>query len=183
VTLEEAYHGAKRMLETQSEEPCSSCKGEGCPSCGGVGRIIRPKRIEVKIPPGVKDGSRVRIAGKGAPGYSGGTAGDLFLVVSVNPDRRFMRVGDDLQVDIQVPLLDAILGSEVHVPTMGGKKLALKIPPETQNGKVFRLKGQGMPRLGSNARGDLLAKVDIVLPTKLSDKEKELFRELKAIRT
>ena len=182
VTLEEAYHGAKRMLETQSEEPCSSCKGAGCPSCGGVGRIIRPKRIEVKIPPGVRDGSRVRIAGKGGPGYSGGTAGDLFLIVSVKTDKRFLRVGDDLQADIPVPLLDAVLGSEVHVPTMGGKKLALTIPPETQNGKIFRLKGQGMPRLGGNSKGDLLAKVNIVLPTKLSDKEKELFRELKAIR-
>jgi DnaJ-class molecular chaperone len=182
VSLDEAYHGATRMLETQTEEPCSSCKGEGCPSCGGVGRIIRPKRIEVKIPPGVKDGSKVRIAGKGGPGYGGGTAGDLFLLVSVKPDKRFQRAGDDLNVDIQVPLLDAILGSEVHVPTIAGKKLALKIPPETQNGKVFRLAGQGMPRLGSSAKGDLLVKVNVVLPTKLSEREKELFGELKGIR-
>jgi len=182
ISLNEAYHGATRMLETQTEEPCSSCKGEGCPSCGGVGRIVRPKRIEVKIPPGVKDGSRVRIAGKGGTGYGGGTAGDLFLIVSVKPDKRFQRAGDDLNVDIEVPLLDAILGSEVHVPTIAGKKLALKIPPETQNGKVFRLAGQGMPRLGGSAKGDLLVKVNIVLPTKLSEREKELFRELKEIR-
>jgi molecular chaperone DnaJ len=182
VSLDEAYHGATRMLETQVEEPCSTCKGEGCPSCGGVGRIIRPKRLEVKIPPGVKDGSRVRIAGKGGPGFAGGTAGDIYLLVSVKQDKRFKRSGDDLQVDISVPLLDAVLGSEIHVPTIGGKKLALKIPPETQNGKVFRLKGQGMPRLGGNANGDLLATVNVVLPTKLSDREKELFNELKAIR-
>jgi molecular chaperone DnaJ len=182
VTLEEAYRGATRMLETQVEEPCSTCKGEGCPACGGVGRIIRPKRLEVKIPPGVKDGSRVRIAGKGGPGYAGGTAGDIYLLVSIKHDKRFKRSGDDLQVDIPVLLLDAILGSEVHVPTIGGKKLALKIPPETQNGKVFRLKGQGMPKLGGNASGDLLATVNVVLPTKLSDREKDLFNELKTIR-
>ncbi len=183
VSLDEAYRGAARMLETQAEESCSTCKGEGCPSCGGVGRIIRPKRLEVKIPPGVKDGSRVRIAGKGGPGFAGGTAGDTYLLISVKPDKRFSRSGDNMHVDRSIPLLDAVLGSEVHVPTIGGKKLALKIPAETQNGKVFRLAGQGMPKLGGNARGDLLAKVNIVLPTKLSDREKELFEELKEIRT
>jgi molecular chaperone DnaJ len=181
VTLEEAHSGAARLLETQAEEPCSSCKGEGCPSCGGVGRIIRPKRLEVKIPPGVRDGSRVRIAGKGSPGYSGAAAGDLYLLVSVRPHKTFRRDGDNLHVEVRIPLLDAVLGSEVHVPTLGGKKLALKIPAETQNGKVFRLGGQGMPRLGGKGRGDLLAEVNVVLPTKLSDREKELFQELKAI--
>ncbi len=182
VTLEEAYHGAARLLQTQAEEPCSSCKGEGCPSCGGVGRIVRPKRLEVKIPPGVRDGSRVRIAGKGSPGYSGGTAGDLYLLVSVRPHKTFRRDGDNLHTEIKIPLLDAVLGSEVQVPTLGGKKLALKIPVETQNGKVFRLAGQGMPRLGGSGNGDLMAEVNVVLPTKLSDKEKDLFQELKAIR-
>jgi len=182
VTLEEAYEGAARLLETQTEEPCSSCKGEGCPSCGGVGRIIRPKRLEVKIPAGVKDGSRVRIAGKGGPGSSGGSAGDLYLLVSVKPHRLFRREGNDLHVEVKVPLLDAVLGSEVHVPTLRGKKLALKIPPETQNGKVFRLAGQGMPKLGGGDKGDLLAEVTVVLPTKLSDREKDLFQELKTIR-
>jgi molecular chaperone DnaJ/curved DNA-binding protein len=182
VTLEEAYHGAARLLETQSEEPCSSCRGEGCPSCGGVGRIIRPKRLEVKIPPGVRDGSRVRVAGKGGPGSTGGTAGDLYLLTSVKPHKVFRREGDNLHVEIEVPLLDAVLGSEVHVPTIGGKKLALKIPAETQNGKVFRLAGQGMPKLGGSGKGDLLAETNVLLPTELSDKEKELFEELKSIR-
>ncbi len=182
VTLEEAYHGAARLLETQVEESCSSCKGEGCPSCGGVGRVIRPKRLEVKIPAGVGDGSRVRIAGKGSPGHSGGTAGDLYLLVSVKPHKTFRRDGDDLHVELKIPLLDAVLGSEVHVPTLGGKKLALKIPAETQNGKLFRLAGQGMPKLGGSSKGDLLAEVNVVLPTRLSDKEKELFQELKTIR-
>ena len=182
VSLEEAYHGATRMLETQIEETCSSCKGEGCPSCGGVGRIIRPKRLEVKIPPGVKNGSKVRIAGKGGPGYGGGKAGDIYLLISVKADKRFQRTGDDLHVEVPVSLLDAVLGSEVQIPTIGGKKLALKIPAETQNGKAFRLSGQGMPKLGSNSKGDLLAKVQVVLPNRLSEREKELFQELKAIR-
>jgi DnaJ-class molecular chaperone len=182
VSLEEAYRGAMRMLETQAEERCPSCKGEGCPTCGGLGRVIRPKRLEVKIPPGVKDGSRVRIAGKGDPGYKGGASGDLYLLISVKADKRFQRTGDDLNVEVTVSLLDAVLGSEVKVPTIGGKSLALKIPAETQNGKAFRLAGQGMPRVGGNTRGDLLVKVKVVLPTKLSEREKELFQELKALR-
>jgi len=147
-----------------------------------VGRIIRPKRLEVKIPPGVKNGSKVRIAGKGGPGYGGGKAGDIYLLISVKADKRFQRTGDDLHVEVPVSLLDAVLGSEVQIPTIGGKKLALKIPAETQNGKAFRLSGQGMPKLGSNSKGDLLAKVQVVLPNRLSEREKELFQELKAIR-
>lgn len=182
VSLEEAYRGATRMLETQVEEQCPSCRGEGCPNCGRSGKVVRPQRLQVKVPPGVNDGSRVRIAGKGGPGYRGGTSGDLYLLISVRPDNRFQRMDDDINVEVPVSLTDAILGGEIEVPTLGGKKLALKIPPETQNGKVFRLSGQGMPRLRGNTRGDLLARVNVVLPTKLSKREKELFQELKTIR-
>jgi molecular chaperone DnaJ len=102
-------------------------------------------------------------------------------VLSVKPHRLFQRHGDDLQVEIPVPLTVAMLGGEVQVPTIKGK-LALKIPAETQNGRVFRLKGQGMPHLGSSSRGDMLAKVNIALPTKLSPEEKELFRRLTELR-
>jgi DnaJ-class molecular chaperone len=182
ISLEEAYRGATRMLETQVEEQCKSCKGEGCPECGRSGRVARPQRLEVTVPPGVGDGSRVRIAGKGGPGHRGGPSGDLYLLVSVRPDGRFQRAGDDIHVDVPVPLADAVLGAEIEVPTLGGKKLALKIPAETQNGKVFRLAGQGMPRSGGGAKGDLFAKVNVVLPTKLSKREKELFEELRTIR-
>jgi len=183
VSLDEAYHGATRMLETQVEEACPGCHGEGCPSCAGMGRVVRPSRLEVKIPPGVNDGSRVRIAGKGGQGPGGGAAGDLYLLVSVRPDSRYERSGDDLHTEVPVTLFDAILGGEVRVPTIEGKKLALKVPPETQNGKVFRLAGQGMPRLGASGRGDLYAKVKVVLPAKLSEREKQLFSELKALRS
>jgi DnaJ-class molecular chaperone len=150
-----------RMLEMQGEEPCPTCKGRGCRTCGGAGAVLKSKRLEVKIPPGVREGSRVRIAGKGGPGQMGGEAGDLYLLISVKPDDRFQRTEDDLHVDVPVLLTDAILGGEVEVPTLEGKKLALKIPPETQNGKVFRLAGQGMPRLGNNTRGDLYSASDI----------------------
>jgi molecular chaperone DnaJ len=183
VSLEEAYHGTKRVLQLQVEEPCSVCGGSGrvgrarCSNCGGLGRLLRPKRLEVKIPPGVADGSRVRIAGQGAQGYDG-TKGDLFLVVKVLPHRIFERKGDDLHVEVPVPLVTAILGGEVGVPTIKGN-VALKVPPETQNGKVFRLTGQGMPHLNDSSRGDMFAKVKVVLPTKLTPQERQLFEQLR----
>ncbi len=185
VTLEEAYHGASRIINLGVEEPCSGCQGTGriqnmpCSACQGSGVVTRVKRLEVKIPPGVKNGSRVRIAGRGQTGY-GGASGDLYLVVSVKPYPLIERKGDNLHVAVAVPLTVAVLGGEVKVPTLKGK-LALKIPPETQNGRIFRLAGQGMPHLGNSACGDLLAKVNIVLPTKLSPQEKELFEQLKRL--
>ena len=187
ITLEEAYHGTKRTIALQTEEPCSSCKGTGlmqnlpCSVCRGLGVISAVKRLEVKIPPGVKNGSRVRIAGKGGPGYAGGASGDLYLVTSVKPHRLFERKGDDLYVEVAVPLTVAVLGGEVLVPGLKGK-LALKIPPETQNGRAFRLAGRGIPHLGDSSRGDLLAKVSVVLPTKLSAEEKKLFEQLGQLR-
>jgi len=187
VTLEEAYHGTKRTIALRSEQPCSSCQGTGwiqnmpCSVCRGSGVVSAVKRLEVKIPPGVKKGSRVRIAGKGKQGYAGGASGDLYLVVSVNPHRRFERRGDDLYEEVTVPLTVAVLGGEVQVPTLKGK-LALRIPPETQNGRAFRLAGQGMPHVGDSAHGDLLAKVSIILPTKLSEEEKKLFERLGQLR-
>jgi molecular chaperone DnaJ len=186
VTLEEAYHGTKRVLQLQAEEPCSVCGGSGrvgrarCSNCGGSGRLLRPKRLEVKIPPGVGDSSKVRIAGQGSQGY-GGAKGDLFLVVKVLPHRIFERKGDNLHVELPVPLATAMLGGEVGVPTLKGN-VALKVPPETQNGKVFRLSGQGMPHLNDSSRGDMFAKVKVVLPTKLTPQERQLFEQLRGRR-
>jgi molecular chaperone DnaJ len=186
VTLEEAYQGAKRFIELQVEELCSACGGKGmvgrkpCAVCGGSGGVVRPKRLEVKIPQGVTTGSRVRIAGQGRPGY-GGAKSDLYLVVNVLPHKIFERKVDDLYVEVPVSLVVAMLGGEVEVPTLKGK-LALRIPTETENGKVFRLAGQGMPHLGDSSRGDLLAKVSVVLPKKLTQKEKELFEQLRMYR-
>jgi molecular chaperone DnaJ len=187
VTLEEAYSGTSRAINLQREEPCQACGGTGqiqnvpCSVCRGSGMVANINRLEVKIPAGVATGSRVRISGKGQPGYNGGTSGDLYLNITVSPHATFERQGDDLAVTIPVLLTVAVLGGEVQVPTLKGK-LALKIPPETQNGRVFRLAGQGMPHLGNAARGDLLAKVNVVLPSKLTEKEKELFRQLRQLR-
>jgi molecular chaperone DnaJ len=187
VTLEEAFNGSTRMINLQGEQPCTACKGTGriqnlpCSVCRGTGVVAKVNRLEVKIPAGVTNGSRVRISGKGQTGYGGAPAGDLYLNVTVRPHAVFKRQGDDLTTEIPVPLSMAVLGGEVQVPTLKGK-VALKIPPETQNGRVFRLGGQGMPHLGKSTRGDLKAKVNIVLPTNLTEKEKELFRQLSQLR-
>ncbi|MBN2238384.1 MAG: J domain-containing protein [Dehalococcoidales bacterium] len=188
VTLEEAFNGTNRVLSMQTREVCPSCGGTGdiqnavCSACMGSGMISAIKRIEVKIPAGVKDGSRVRISGKGEAGYGGGKSGDLFLKTTVRSHSTFERTGDNLHVDIQVPLTTAVLGGEIQVPTLKGTKLALKIPVETQNGREFRLKGQGMPKLGDSSKGDLIAKVKVKLPEKLNDEEKKLFQQLAALR-
>lgn len=163
VSLEEAYAGTTRLLSMPTPE-------------GG------PRRIEVRIPPGVHTGSRVRVASEGAPGPFGGPKGDLYLVVSVAPHKVFEREGDDLSVKVPVPLHVAMLGGEADVLTPKGIKLALRIPPETQNGRRFRLKGQGMPQLGGSGHGDLYAEVNVVLPTHLSEEERNLFQRLAALR-
>lgn len=187
VTLEEAFQGAERRISMESQQACPSCSSTGriqnaiCSICRGQGMVAGQKQIEVKIPAGVKDGSRVRIAGKGEPGASGGNAGDLFLITAVKTHRQFERKGNDLHVDVDVPLMVAVLGGEVQVPTLKGK-LALKIPAETRNGRAFRLTGQGMPHLRGSARGDLFAKVKVLLPTNLSSEEKELFEQINRLR-
>ncbi len=136
------------------------------------------RRVEVKIPPGVRDGSRVRVAGEGGRG-SGGRRGDLYLRVRVAPDPTFERRGDDLQTAIQVPLTAAVLGGEAQVTTLEGA-IGIKIPPGTPAGQVFRLRGHGLPRLGENgARGDLLATLAVELPRSLTPRQKELFEELR----
>jgi molecular chaperone DnaJ len=184
ITLEEAYNGTSRQINLQQEQQCSACKGTGmianlpCSVCKGAGVVGNITRLEVKVPAGVTTGSRVRISGKGQAGAGGGTAGDLYLNITVNPHPLFERQEDDLTVSLPVPLTVAVLGGEVQVPTPKGTKLALKIPPETQNGRIFRLGGQGMPHLGKTGRGDLMAKVNVMLPTRLTEKQKELFKQL-----
>ena len=185
VSLEEAYHGTTRTLEMSAQEPCPTCGGAGeiagavCHTCDGAGMVVRPRRLEVKVPAGVTTGSKVRVAGEGQPGIGGGKKGDLLLVVSVRPHARFERRGDDLHEDIDVPLTTAVLGGEVEVPTMTARVM-LKIPPLTQNGRAFKLAGLGMPRLGHTGKGDLHARVRVRLPEQLSDDQKRLFEELSA---
>jgi molecular chaperone DnaJ len=185
VTLEEAYHGTTRTLQLLTSEPCPTCGGAGeiagatCHTCGGYGELQRPRKLEVKIPTGVATGSKVRVAGEGQDGSGGGKKGDLLLVVTVRPHPRFDRKGDDLHEEIEVPLTVAVLGGETEVPTVTAKVM-LKVPPLTQNGRVFKLGGLGMPRLGKEGKGDLHAKVRVRVPTELDEKQRKLFEELSA---
>jgi curved DNA-binding protein len=158
VTLEEALQGTTRLLQ------------------------IGDRRIEAKIPPGVSTGARVRLAGQGEPGRQGGPAGDLYLTIRVAPHATFERDGDDLFIEAPVDIYTAALGGEVRVPTLDGAVM-LKIPPQTQSGRTLRLRGKGMPRLNDpKTRGDLYARVRVMLPEPLTERELQAFRELAAAR-
>lgn len=188
ISLRDAYSGTTRTFTVEVTEPCPTCQGTGfigtrvCATCGGTGTLSRTRRLEVQIPPGVDTGSRVRVAGAGQPGTGGGPAGDLFLLVTMTPDPMFERKGDDLLTEVQVPLTLAVLGGEVPVPTIDGKRVLLTIPPETQNGQTFRLAGKGMPRRREGGYGNLLVRVQVVLPQRLSSQEKQLFEQLAQLR-
>lgn len=188
ITLQEAFDGASRTFNVQSPVECSQCKGTGeirgriCSKCNGSGVETISKRLEVNIPRGAETGTRVRVAGEGNPGIGGGPRGDLYLVITVKPDLRFERKGSDIHTEVTVDLFTALLGGEVHVPMMNGKELVLTIPPETQNGQSFRLRGKGMPHLRGAAQGDLYARIRVELPTKLSSQEREFFQQLRKIR-
>jgi molecular chaperone DnaJ len=190
ITLEEALQGATRQLQIMSGEVCSVCSGTGlragarCVTCSGQGIIQKPKRLEVRIPAGVDEGTKVKVSGEGKPGISGGANGDLLLVVRLVAHPAFTRKGADLYTTASVPLYTALLGGEIIVTSPKGTRFALSVPGETQNGKIFRLAGQGMPVLNgsASARGDLFVKVEIALPTSLSEKEKQLFQQLKQLR-
>ena len=158
LTLEEAFHGADRLLEMDGH------------------------RIQAGIPPGVRTGSRVRLAGQGEPGHNGGPAGDLYLIVNLLPNDTFEREGDDLHIDVPVDIFTAIAGGETHIPTLE-RPLKLKIPPRTNAGRSFRLRGKGMPHLGDpKTRGDLFALVKLVLPDPLTDQEVDTIRDLASAR-
>lgn len=184
VTLQEAYTGGSRTFSLQSTEVCPTCRGTGevgnktCPTCNGQGQVPRIKRLQIKIPAGVDNGSRIRVAGEGQPGIGGGPRGDLYLVISVKPDATFERKGDDLYAQVDVGLVKAMLGGDVPVSTPDGRQLRLTIPAETQNGRQFRLTGKGMPHLRGDKHGNLYVRVNVVLPMNLSQDERALFERL-----
>jgi molecular chaperone DnaJ len=167
-------------------QPCPRCRGNGtviedpCPRCRGTGRERRTKRYTVKIPAGVKDGSRIRLRGKGEAGWGGAEAGDLFVVTRVAPSRLYMRRGDDLVVEVPVTYPEAALGTTVEVPTPDGP-VSVKVKPGTQDGTMLRVKGKGAPRLKGSGRGDLLARVKLTVPKKLTKKEREAIEGLQKI--
>jgi len=185
LTLEEAHRGVKRTITLQVTETCPDCKGSGvkdgktCPTCRGAGAIRRPKSLEVTIPAGVREGSVIRLPGQGEPGSSGAPAGDLFLRVRLQPHRLFNIVGEnDVQIELPVAPWEAALGAKIPVPTLDGP-VEMKIPPGAQGGQRLRLRGQGLNRRGGG-RGDEYVKIRIVIPPKLTPKEKELFEKLAA---
>ncbi|AEH45396.1 chaperone protein DnaJ [Thermodesulfatator indicus DSM 15286] len=176
----EYKRGAVRMIEI-----CPHCKGVGrkatklCPTCQGAGTIRETERLKVKIPAGAETGTRLRIPGKGMPGRKGGPPGDLYLELVVKPDPRFERKGYDLYLKQPIGLFTAVLGGQVEVPTLDGK-VRMKVPPGTQCGQKFRLRGKGIPR-PDGGRGDLYVEAMITVPKNLTPEARKKFEELKAM--
>ncbi len=191
ITLEEAFNGSQRQLRVEIPQTCPTCKGTGiqgknlCPTCDGTGLSGSQTRVlTVKIPAGVDSGARVRVAGEGGPGVNGGPRGDLYLVVTVLPHPRFERTGADLKTTAPIDMYTMMLGGETRVPLLNGKSLKLTVPANTANGRVFRLRGQGMPKLNRpEERGDLYVTAEAQLPANLSTREKELIEELRDLRS
>jgi molecular chaperone DnaJ len=161
---------------------CSSCGGQGtvvrekCGSCRGTGKVKKQRKIHVKIPAGIDDGAQLRIAGEGEAGTRGGPPGDLYIVIHVKPHPFFEREGDDIFCEVPLTFTQAALGDEIEIPTLT-EKVKLKIPPGTQTGTYFRLRGKGVPRLRGMGQGDQHVKVVVVTPSNLSEEQKELLRE------
>ncbi len=166
-----------------NRRPCSHCQGRGkiikerCHECHGAGRLRKNKKINVTIPAGVDDGNQLRVAGEGEPGFNGGPAGDLYIVLRVKSHPFFERQGDDIYCEVPINFAQAALGDEIEVETLEGK-VKLKIPAGTQTGTFFRLKEQGVPRLRRSGRGDQHVRVILHTPKKLSERQKELLREV-----
>lgn len=165
------------------EAPCPDCNGLGhkidskCSECDGTGTVHKSRTLDVKIPAGVQDGTRLRLAGQGEAGANGAPAGDFYLDVRVRPDKRFERVGGDLIMRMDVPFTTLALGGEIEVQTIDDKTLSVKVPSGTQVGERLRVRGHGMPTGRASSFGDLYIEIAIRIPTKLSDEQKKLLNE------
>jgi molecular chaperone DnaJ len=181
-----------RGIETQGQgmfsisQPCSLCGGSGtviedpCPTCGGTGALRSVKKFRVNIPPGVKEGSRIRVPGKGEAGLRGGPAGDLYVVTHVDPSPAFKRKGDNLEVEVPLTVPEALLGAEVRVPTLDGAK-TLRVKPGTHHGALQRLRGEGPPKLGGKSRGDIHYRFTIDMPEKLTSEQEAAVEQLSKV--
>jgi molecular chaperone DnaJ len=178
-----------RGIETQGQgmfsisQPCSLCGGTGtviedpCPTCNGAGAVRTVKKLRVNIPAGVREGSRIRLAGKGEPGRNGGPHGDLYLITHVEPSQLFTRKGDNLEVEVPLTIPEALRGAEVQVPTLTGTK-TLRVKPGTAHGTVQRLRGEGPPKLGGKEKGDIHYRFVIDVPQNLSKEQESAIEEL-----
>lgn len=181
-------HGQVRMQQGffSVQQTCPKCHGTGkmvkdpCPTCNGGGRVKQHKTLSVKIPAGVDEGDRIRLSGEGEAGVNGGPPGDLYVVVHLKAHSVFQREGGDLHCEMPISYTVAALGGEIEIPTLDGHA-KMKIPPETQTGATFRLRGKGIKPLRSNENGDLMCHVVVETPVKLNDRQKELLRELESI--
>jgi molecular chaperone DnaJ len=186
IPFEDALQGAQVTIPVELElacQPCPRCHGRGsivekpCPTCNGSGRERRTKRYTVKIPAGVKDGTRIKLKGKGEAGYGGAPSGDLYVVTRVAPSKIYERRGDDLIVIVPVLYTTAALGGKVEVQTPDGA-VQLKIPSGSEDGKLLRIKGRGVPHLNGEGRGDVLARIKIEVPKKMNKKQREALEAL-----
>ncbi|MBK9252852.1 MAG: molecular chaperone DnaJ [Proteobacteria bacterium] len=185
----ETCHGSGQVRVTQGffqlQQACPRCRGTGkiirnpCDTCLGQGRVRRTKKLAVKIPPGVDNGDRIRLSGEGEAGRNGGPTGDLYVEVHVRPHEIFEREGEHLSCEVPVSFVTAALGGTVIVPTLDGQ-VSLKIPAETQSGRVFRLRDKGVKPVRGGSRGDLFCKVMVETPVKLSSEQKDLLRKFES---
>jgi len=181
-------HGQVRLQQGffSIQQTCPKCHGTGkviaepCPTCHGAGRVKKQKTLSVKIPAGVDEGDRIRLAGEGEPGVNGGPPGDLYVQMQVKPHAVFQRDHDDLHCEMPISFATAALGGEIEIPTLDGSA-KIKVPAESQSGKVFRLRGKGIKGVRSHAHGDLLCHVVIETPVNLTERQKELLREFEAV--
>jgi molecular chaperone DnaJ len=181
-----------RGIETQGQgmfsisQPCSRCGGSGtviedpCPTCGGSGAVRTVKKFRVNIPAGVKEGSRIRVAGKGEAGMRGGPAGDLYVVTHVDPSPVFKRKGEHLEVDVPLTIPEALRGGDIRVPTLDGSK-TLRVKPGTHHGAVQRLRGEGPPKLGGKTRGDIHYRFTIDVPDTLTSAQEAAVEQLSQV--
>jgi molecular chaperone DnaJ len=186
----ETCHGAGTVRLSQGffsiQQACPTCQGSGkmvtdpCGTCRGVGRVKKHKTLSVKIPAGVDEGDRIRLSGEGEAGVNGGPAGDLYVVMHLKPHEVFQRDGDDLHCQMPVSFTLAALGGEIEIPTLEGSA-KVKVPAETQTGQVFRLRGKGIKGVRSSYAGDLMCEVVVETPVRLTERQKELLRELEDI--
>jgi molecular chaperone DnaJ len=167
------------------QQTCPSCRGEGtkitdpCEDCRGRGRVMKERSLSVKIPPGVDEGDRIRLSGEGEAGRNGGPPGDLYVEIHIQPHKLFERDGADLHCDVPVSFAQAALGGSVDLPTLDGQ-VSLKIPPGTQSGKVFRLRGKGVITVRSPRHGDLFCRAVVETPVNLTGEQERLLREFEA---